>query len=210
MLANAREGHSVRRVARLLNILRLTDETLHAKWLTQETIIQGAETEKMCNYASSPAAVYVLRRAQKGDDVVMCLRFVVHSEHILLATLEFLNMKVTGVVYYESRDPCIYCRGVEVPNGMSESVGLLMPVLEAFYSIMNRLNLFDIVKERHFGAAESWMAFRRSHDIDWSWCIMENKFFPYNRHTETVQEHPSIVEHATNGTVSWAWPAAPV
>lgn len=39
------------------------------------------------------------------------------------------------------------------------------------------LELFEIVRELRFWAAESWMAFRRSREIDWCLCAMKNQMF---------------------------------
>lgn len=40
------------------------------------------------------------------------------SEKILLVTLAFLNLAITGVVYYESKGPRVHRRGVHAPDGL--------------------------------------------------------------------------------------------
>lgn len=73
----------------------------------------------------------------------------------VLATLAFLNLAMTGVVYCKAWDPRFHHRGVRVPDGLKGPVGLLTPIPEALYSNINRLGLFDIVSASRFGAAES-------------------------------------------------------
>lgn len=63
------------------------------------TIAPDVEAAKLCNAVSYPTAAYVSRRAKKDDDVTIFLRLVMRSEHILLDTLAFLNLAMTGVVY---------------------------------------------------------------------------------------------------------------
>lgn len=61
------------------------------------------------------------------------------SAYTLLAMLTFLNLAITGVVNYESRDPRINLRGIEVPDGKEGPLGFLTPVSEALFAIVNRL-----------------------------------------------------------------------
>lgn len=49
-------------------------------------------------------------RAKKYEEVAICLHLVMRRENILLATLVFLNLEMTGVVYYEARDPRLHRR----------------------------------------------------------------------------------------------------
>lgn len=112
--------------------------------------------------------------AKKGDKVAICLRLVIRGEHILLATLALLTLTKTSIVmYYEAKDPRVTRRGFRVPHGMEEPVGLLTPVLEAFFSNVSRLGSFKIVSNLHFGAVEASLAFQRSREVDWSRCVMD-------------------------------------
>lgn len=77
------------------------------------------------------------------------------SEQILLATLVFLNLVMTVVVYYEAKDPRVHRRGVRAHDRLEGSVTLLTPMNEALFSKINRLELFKISQALRFGAAKS-------------------------------------------------------
>lgn len=68
------------------------------------------------------------------------------------------------------------------------------------------LRLFDIVQVSCFSAAESCLAVRPSHEIDWSLCAMEKKCYPYDCHTGIVHHHASLVENAVDKTVGQSQP----
>lgn len=138
----------------------LTDAARRSQWLSPWTIVKGVEVVKFCNAASYPAVAYVSRRSKKDDDVAILLSLFMRSEHILLASLSFLNMPMTGVKYYEAKVPRVQRRGVRAPDGLEGSVSLLMPMSEALFLDVNRLELFEIVKELQFGAVGSYLAFR--------------------------------------------------
>lgn len=190
--------------------LGFPDSVRCAKWLNPVTIVQGSEGTKLCNAASSPDVVYVSRRAKKDDDVTICLHGVMRSEQILLPTLVFLNLGMASVVHYEAKGPRVHCRGVRAPDSLEGLVCLLTLVLEALFSTVNRLELFEIVRELRFGATESWLAFRRSREIDWSRRVIDNKCFPYSSRTGTVHYHSSFVERAKGRAVSRLWLAVGV
>lgn len=59
----------------------------------------------MCNPASSTVAACVSWLARKYEEFSTCLGPLMRSEHILLATLAFFNLVMTGVVYYEAKNP---------------------------------------------------------------------------------------------------------
>lgn len=40
------------------------------------------------------------------------------SEHIFLATLAFLNLTMTGVVYYKAKDPRVHLRGTRASDSL--------------------------------------------------------------------------------------------
>lgn len=90
----------------------LSDSAQRAQWVTTARIVQGFEAVEMWNATCSPAAQHVSQWAKKTDDIGACLRLVMRSEHILLAAIAFLNLAMTGVVYYESRDPRVHRWGV--------------------------------------------------------------------------------------------------
>lgn len=144
-----------------------------AQWFTPKTIVQGAKIAKFSNASSSPAAACVLLWVKQDDYIVVFLYLEMRSEHILPATLAFLNLTITGIEYYESRDPCVYHRGIEVPYGTEGPLGVLKPISEALFLNVNCIEQLKIVRDFHSRVTESWMAFQRSHEIDWSRCIME-------------------------------------
>lgn len=69
---------------------------------------------------------------------------------------------MNGVVYYEAKGPRVNRQGVWEPHSREGHVGLLTPVPQAFFSNLNPLELFHIVRDLRFGAAESWLVFQRS------------------------------------------------
>lgn len=85
---------------------------------------------------------------------------------------------------------------------MEGPVSLLTPVNEALFSSLNCLELFEIVRALHFGTVESWLAFRRSREITWSQCAIENQFYPYNWRTRIFYDHPSLIERVAEGMIS--------
>lgn len=87
---------------------------------------------------------------------------------------------MTGVVYYESNDPHVHRWEDRAPEGLEFPVRLLTPIPDALFSNITRLSLFEIFWALRFGAAESWLAVRRSRKIDWSRCAMDNKCFLYD------------------------------
>lgn len=65
--------------------------------------------------------------------VAICLRLVMRTELILLATLALLNVEMTSAVYYEAKDPYFHLRVLKVSDGTEGPLGLLKLVLEAFF-----------------------------------------------------------------------------
>lgn len=119
---------------------------------------------------------YVSQRAKITDDVGACLRLVMISGNIVLAALAFVNMAITGVVNYKSKDPRVHRGEVTLPDGVKGPLCLITTVYEALFSNVNYLELFEMVRDQGFRAAGSWLAFRRSRDIDWSRCRMDTQF----------------------------------
>lgn len=87
----------------------------------------------MSSAASSLTGYYVSWRARKDDDVDACLRLLMRSERILLDRLTFLNLLMTGVVFYESKGPRVHRRGFRTPDRLEGTAGLLTPIPKAFF-----------------------------------------------------------------------------
>lgn len=131
-------------------------------------------------------------------------------EYIVFASLTLLNLAMSGVVYYESKDPIVHLRGVDLPDVVKGPPGLIMSVLEELFSNVDCLEVFEIFRGHGFGAAKSWIAFRRRREIDWSRSSTDTQCFPYEWSTETVQEHLAFFECATDGMAERTWPNVPV
>lgn len=76
------------------------------------------------------------KRAKKTDEIGGCLKLVIDIELIVLAMLSFLNLKMTGNVYYESKDR-LYRREVTFHDGVKGPLGSITPVLETLSSNKN-------------------------------------------------------------------------
>lgn len=65
--------------------------------------------------------------------------------------------------------------------------------------------MFEIVRGHGFGAAELWIAFRRSRTVDWENCATEFQCFQYDWSTGTIHDNPKITEHlgADEGSRDW-------
>lgn len=132
----------------------------------QSNFVQGCEEEQLSNDASLPTVEYMSLRVKQIDNVGEFLRLFMRIEHIELESFEFLILERTGVVYYEAKDPRGHHRGFPTPDGSWGTLGKITPVPVVLISSVNRLRLFEIVRGHGFGAAESWLAFRRNSQLD--------------------------------------------
>lgn len=77
----------------------LSDAEKSAHRLVLSMIVHGWESAKICNELSSLAGVYVLEHAKEQDDIFVCRRHVMNSEHIVFAVLSLLHLERFGVEY---------------------------------------------------------------------------------------------------------------
>lgn len=122
------------------------------------------ESRELCKGNLSPALPDVSEWAIHPDDVGVCLRLVMQSKHIVTGDL-LLHLGRSRAFYYKSKDLRVHFRGVIALDSLQRPIERLTPVPEALFANVNRLGLFEILRDHGYGAAKSWFSIRRSRTI---------------------------------------------
>lgn len=85
---------------------------------------------------------YVSLRVKKMDDISECILIEIRCVNILPASLALINLAITGVVYYESKDARVHRVSFSVSEGLSGPFWFISSMPEALLCNLKHLGLF--------------------------------------------------------------------